>query len=144
MSDHRMIWGTQKAVVQKDAIRKVVDWDRLKDTVKGVQEGGVKEEDKWYDELLGDSPYNKLKSLHAEHLKTSRQGKWAKRWWDDEVGAQYKAVRKAGRGGVGPGDREKEKERRRVQTWKTEVARLKQLIQKKKRECWQRYAEEQS
>ena len=41
-------------------------------------------------------------------------------------------------------DIERESERRRVRTWKTEKARLKRLIQKKKRECWQRYAEEQS
>ena len=39
---------------------------------------------------------------------------------------------------------ERENERKRVQTWKTEKARLKRLVQEKKRECWQRYAEEQS
>lgn len=74
-------------------------------------------------------------------MKVSRQGKWAKRWWDDEIAAQCKAVRKAGRDGVGPGERENEGERRRVQRWKTEKARL---ILKRKKECWQRYAEEQS
>ena len=71
MSDHQMIWGTYKMVVQKDTVRKVVDWDRLKDTVEGVQEGGVKGEDRWYDELPGDSPYDKIKSLYTQHLKTS-------------------------------------------------------------------------
>ena len=143
MSDHQMIWGTHKGVVQRDAVWKVVDWDKLKDTVKGVQEGGVEEEDGWYNKLPGDSPYDKLQSLQAQHLKTSHQGKWAKRWWDDEVSAHCKAVQKAGRGGVGPGERERENERRRVQTWKTEKARLKRVIQEKKRECWQKYAEEQ-
>ena len=92
--------------------------------------------------MQGDSLYDKLKSFHTQHLKTSRQGKWAKRWWDDEVSAQCKAVQKAGRGGVGPGVRERNVAR--VRTWKTEAARLKQMIQEKKRECWQRYAEEQS
>ena len=103
-------------------------------------------EDKWYDNLPGDSAYGKLKSLRTQCLKNSRQGKWAKRWWDDEVSAQCKAVRKTGRCGVGPGARgsEKEKERGRVQTWKTEKARLKRVVQEKKKECWQRYAEEQS
>ena len=46
-----MIWGSYKAIAQKDAIRKVVDWYRPKDTVKRIQEGGVSEEDKWYDRL---------------------------------------------------------------------------------------------
>ena len=55
-----MIWGTYKGVVQRDAVQKVVDWDKLKDTVKGVQEGGVEEEDGWYNKLPGDSPYDKL------------------------------------------------------------------------------------
>ena len=82
-----MIWGAYKAVEQKDVMRKVVDWDSLRDMVKGVQDGEISEENKWFDELRGDSPYDKLRSLHAQHLKTSRQGKWAKRWWDDKVSA---------------------------------------------------------
>ena len=49
-----------------------------------------------------------------------------------------------GRGGVGPEERDTESEIKRVQTWKTEKARLKRLIQEQKRECWQRYVEEQS
>ena len=36
MSDHRLIWGTHKEVRQGDAVRKVVDWDKLKDTIKEV------------------------------------------------------------------------------------------------------------
>ena len=60
MSDHRLIWGTHNEVVKRDAMWKVVDWDKLRDTVKGVQEGGVEEEDGWYAKLLGDSPYNML------------------------------------------------------------------------------------
>ena len=80
LSNHQLIWGTLKVEVQKDAVRKVVDWDRLKELVKSIQEGQVEEEDRWYDELLGDSPYDKMKSLFAQLLKTSRQGKWAKRW----------------------------------------------------------------
>ena len=106
-----MIWGSYKATAQKDAMRKVVDWDRIKDTVKNVQEGGVSEEDKWYDGLQGNLPYDKLKSLHVQYLRSSRQGKWAKRWWDDEVSAQCKTVQRVGREGVGPGERERGRER---------------------------------
>ena len=42
MSDHRLIWGTHKTVVQREAVRKVVDWDKLQDTVKEVKEGGLR------------------------------------------------------------------------------------------------------
>ena len=86
----------------------------MRDIIKEVREGGVSEEDEWFDELPRLTPYDKLKHLYTRHLKTSRQGKWAKRWWDDEVSTQCKVVWKAGRGGKGPGEREKEGEYRRV------------------------------
>ena len=63
--------------MDRDAVRKVVDWEKLKGITKGLEEGGVKEEDKWYEELRGESNYDKLMDLRAQCLKDSRQGK---RW----------------------------------------------------------------
>lgn len=65
--------------------------------------------------------YDKLKDQQLQRLKDSRQGKWAKWWWDDEVFMQYKVVGITGRGGVGP--RVMEREAARVRTWKTEKPR---------------------
>ena len=38
-------------------------------------EGEVKAEDKWHEELRGESNYDKLMDLNAQCLKESRQGK---------------------------------------------------------------------
>ena len=54
--------------MQKDAVRKVVDWDKLKEVVKGVQEGGVNEEDKWYNDLLGNTNSNTYTPNTLRHL----------------------------------------------------------------------------
>lgn len=43
--------------MRKDVVRRVVDWEKLKDTVKGVKEGDIREEEKWHAELPGNSPY---------------------------------------------------------------------------------------
>ena len=40
LSDYRLIWGTYKARVDKDVVRKVVDRERLKGITKGLEEGG--------------------------------------------------------------------------------------------------------
>ena len=69
------LYGGHIAKMQKDAVREVVDWERLKETVKGMQEGDVREKNRWYGELRSDSPYAKMKGLHVQQLKTSRQGK---------------------------------------------------------------------
>ena len=53
ISDHRLIWGTLKAETRGDGVRNVVDWDKLKDMVKGIKEGDIREEGKWYDGLPG-------------------------------------------------------------------------------------------
>ena len=80
LSDYRLIWGTYKARVDRDVVRKVVDKERLKGITKGLEEGGVKEDHKWYEELRGESNYDKLMNLRAQCLKDSWQEKWARRW----------------------------------------------------------------
>ena len=80
MSDHCLIWGRFKAAVQRDRVRKVVDWEKLTGIIKGVKEAGIEKENDWYKNLPGRSYYDKMVSLRARCLKDSQQGKWAKRW----------------------------------------------------------------
>ena len=60
--------NTQSGESRREAVRKVVDWDRLREVVKGIKEGELSEEERWYDELPGISTYEKLKSLRLQNL----------------------------------------------------------------------------
>lgn len=51
LSDHRLIWGTYRESIQRDAVRKIVDW------------GDAGLEDERYNSLQGDTAYDKLKAL---------------------------------------------------------------------------------
>ena len=65
----------------------------------------------------------------------------SKRWWDGELTAQAKVVRRAGRGGkrrrlVGGRDR------READSCKVEATKMKALIRRKKEACWRKFCEE--
>ena len=77
MSDHHLIWETYKVRVQRDAVRRIVDWDKLMGIAKELEEGEAGEEGRWYEGLLGESNYDKLIGLRAQCLKDSRH----KHWW---------------------------------------------------------------
>ena len=115
-------------------VRERLDWPRLEALV--VDLGGD-----WYHELGGVDTYKKLRDLRGRHLKEIVICPRSKRWWDGELTAQAKVVRRARRGGTGRrlvGRRG----RREVDSWKVEAARLKTLIKRKKEACWRRFCEE--
>ena len=54
----------------------------------------------WYHELVRNDAYDKLCDLRGRHLKGIVICPRSKRWWDGELSAQAKVVRRARRGGV--------------------------------------------
>ena len=90
---------------------------------------------------MGKDAYEKLRDLRGQHLKEIVICPRIKRWWDGELSAQAKVVRRARRGGVrrrlvgGRG-------RREVDSWKVDAMRMKVLIRQKKEACWCKFCEE--
>ena len=115
-------------------IREGIDWPRLEALM--TDPGGD-----WYHEVVENDAYEKLRDLRERHLKEIVICPRSKRWWDGELTAQAKVVRRARRGGkrrrlVGGWGR------READSWKVEATKMKAMIRRKKEACWRKFCEE--
>ena len=104
-------------VVRTDG-REAIDWDDLAATLEDKGEG-------WYNDLRGETAYDKLLGLRQRQLRSLRVCERSKRWWNVEIAAQLAVVRdhrrRYGRNGQ----------------WIRERYRLRNLIKDGKRKCWE-------
>ena len=96
--------------------REVVDWNRLAATL-------TDEDERWYNDLVGETAYDKFLDLRRKHLKLLKVCGRSKRWWNWEISAQLAVVRdhrrRYGRNGE----------------WVKERYSLRNLVQDGKRKC---------
>ncbi|RPB27053.1 hypothetical protein L211DRAFT_846604 [Terfezia boudieri ATCC MYA-4762] len=118
--------------------RKVVNWESLEREVDEVMEAGAEAEEKWVGGLEGMTPYEKLRSLGSRHTKFLSITERSKKWWDSELSAQLKITRRCRRERLGDDLNQND----RVIRWKTEKEKLRALVRRKKKECWQKFCEE--
>ena len=101
----------------------VVDWDRLAATL-------TDEDERWYNDLVGETTYDKLLDLRRKHLKLLKVCGRSKRWWNGEISTQLAVVRdhrrRYGRNGM----------------WVKERYKLRNLIRDGKRKCWEDFCTE--
>ena len=114
------------ALVGVADVREAVDWDAVALTVADEDEG-------WYEDLVGDSAYERLVDFRRRHLKRIRICGRSKRWWDPELTGQVKAVRRARRWWVSCGNRN---------VFRAEVSKMKRLVREKKDKCWRAFCED--
>ena len=102
-SDHKLIWGEmQLEVAREDIKRWVVDWSKFLGDMEDItKEWELEEQEEWYEDLEGESPYEKLVFLRTKYLKESRITSKSKKWWTTDLGNQLKVVRECARGGKG-------------------------------------------
>ena len=96
--------------------RDAVDWLKVQMTVDG-------EGDDWYEGLVGESAYEKLVNFRWLYLKRIRICGRSKRWWDSELSAQVKVVRRERRGWRRVGHRN---------VLRSEIAKMKRMVKEKK------------
>ena len=128
LSDHSAI-GCVVAVddlVDVVGYRDAVDWLRVQMTVD--EEG-----EEWYGCLAGESAYEKLIDFRRRHLKRIRICGRSKRWWDPELSAQVKVVRRERRGWRQVGHRN---------VLRSEIAKMKRMVKEKKDKCWRAFCED--
>ena len=139
LSDHYIITGTIK--LREDLPppppREIIDIKAIGLIFDSMSKVSESEQEEWYEGLEGDSAYNKLMGLVASCRRLFRHHERSKRWWDLELADQLKRVRKAARGGIGAGARSHNQDRWKC--WKLEKTKMKQLIRRKKTECWQKF-----
>ncbi|RPB21075.1 hypothetical protein L211DRAFT_459581 [Terfezia boudieri ATCC MYA-4762] len=95
-SDHWAIiadmnWGDSQL---RSVAKVVVDWKMLEELVE-------EKDDAWFERLEGGTPYDKPKTLRKICLKKPRITRKSKRWWDEELTKQLKAMRKSRRERMG-------------------------------------------
>ena len=100
--------------------RDAVDWMKVQVTVEG-------EGEEWYVGLVGVSAYKKLIDFRRHHLKTIKICGRSKRWWDSELSAQVRVVRRERRGWRRVGHRN---------VLRSEIAKMKRMVKEKKDKCW--------
>ena len=105
--------------------REAVDWDAVGLTVADGEEG-------WYENLAGNSAYERLVDFQRRHLKRIRICGRTKRWWDSDLSKQVKAVRRARRRWVSCGNRN---------IFRAEVSKMKRLVKERKDQCWRTFCE---
>ena len=120
--------------------RKVVDKLSLEQLFKSMEKQERGQQEAWYRAIKGTSPYEKLKTLVAEHQRVIKLNERSKRWWDAELSGQIKKVTKEGRGGKGQESREHQVAR--WKRWKGEKTKLRWMIREKKRNCWHKFLKE--
>ena len=113
ISDHAIISSTIQSQVRKRKLL-VTDWEAWADFIE--------DEDK---EATYLDPITSLKTMAKETLKPKKFS--PKPWWDAEVKQQRKITRRAGR---------------HHGEWRSEAAKLRNMIKKKKREHWASFVEE--
>jgi len=79
-------------------VREKIDWDILSGELNRMEEDEEKGDFHWYNELEGDTPYEKLKLLRQACCSTIRNTEKSKRWWDEELTEKFKITRDARRG----------------------------------------------
>ena len=87
----------------------------------------------WYEGLAGESAYEKLVEFRRLHLKRIRICGRRKRWWDSELSAQVKVVRRERRGWRRVGHRN---------VLRSEIAKMKRMVKEKKYKCWRAFCED--
>jgi len=85
-----------------------------------------------YDQLEGNTPYEKLKLLRQAYSSTMRITKISKRWWDEELSDQQECTRDAT---LGKGSNRSLDQAARIKRWKTEKDKMRTLVRIKKKEC---------
>ena len=124
---------------KKEEKRTAIDWKKLDKIVEDQKEKDLdEEEERWYRELEGSSPYEKLKTLETLCDKQIRVYKRLKRWWNDELSDQLKKTRRMRKGKEVEGLNQGERARR----WKAEKEKIKAMVREKKKECWKKFCKE--
>ena len=121
LSDHSSIGGSLViGEVRRADRREVVDWNRLAATL-------TDQDERWYNDLVGETAYDKLLDLRRNHLKLLKVCGRSKWWWNGEISAQLAVVRdyrrRYGRNGE----------------WVKERYSLRNLIRDGKRKCWENF-----
>ena len=106
--------------------RDAVDWLKVQVTVEG-------EEVKWYRTLTGESAYEKMVDFRRLHLKRIRICESSKQWWDSDLSAQVKVVRRERRVWQRVGHRN---------VLRAEIAKMKRLVKEKKDKCWRAFCKD--
>ena len=128
LSDHSAI-GCVVAVDDLEGAvrcRDAVDWMKVQVTVEGEGED-------WYEGSVGVSAYEKLVDFRRRHLKRIKICGRSKRWWDSELSAQVKVVRRERRGWRRVGHRN---------VLRSEIATMKKMVKEKKDKCWRGFCED--
>jgi len=79
----------------------------------------------WYDQLEGNTPYEKLKLLRQACSSTMSITEKSKRWWDEELSDQLKNTRDARRGQESNRSLD---QAARFKRWKTEKDKMRTLV----------------
>jgi len=123
----------------EEVLREKIDWDILGGELHMAEEDEEKGDFHWYDQLKGNTPYEKLKLLRQACSSTMRITEKSKRWWDEELSEQLKITTDARRG---KGSNRSLDQASRIKRWKTEKDKIGTLVREKKKECWQAFCEE--
>ena len=140
LSDHWAIYGEWEVdLTKKVEERVVVDWKKLEKIVNDLKEKDSKEEEEsWYRNLEGSSPYEKLKTLRKLCDKSIKVCEKSKRWWEDELSDQLRKTRRTRKGKEGEGISQEG----RVRRWKAKKEKMRTMVREKKKECWKKFCEE--
>jgi len=120
----------------EEVLQEKIDWDILGGELHMAEEDEEKGDFHWYDQLEGNTPYEKLKLLRQACSSTMRITEKSKRWWDEELSDQLKITRDARRG---KGSNRSLDQSARFKRWKTEKDKMRTLVRAKKKECWQAF-----
>ena len=140
LSDHWAIHGEWEVdMTGKVDERVAVDWRKLNKIVEDLKEKDSDEEDeKWYKELEGSSPYEKLKTLRTFCDKRMKVCEQSKRWWNNELSDPLKKTRRTRKEKEGEGINQEG----RVKRWKVEKEKMRTMVREKKKECWKKFCKE--
>jgi len=117
----------------EEVVREKIDWDILRGELNMMEEDKEKGDFHWYDQLEGNTLYEKLKLLRQACCSTMRITEKSKRWWDEDLSEQPKITRDARRG---KGSNRSLDQAARIKRWKTEKDKMRTLVRKKKKEYW--------
>ena len=87
-SDHAAILTTINtffALSSGQEEKKVVDKPSLEELFKSMEKRDRGQQETWYQSIKGAAPYDKLKTIGAEHQRVIKLNKRSKRWWDAEL-----------------------------------------------------------
>ena len=87
----------------------------------------------WYQGLAGETAYEKLVDFRRLHLKRIRICDRSKRWWDSELSAHVRVVRRERRGWGRVGHRN---------VLRAEITKMKRMVMEKKDKCWRAFCED--